>query len=169
MKKLILILLTIIALGAGLFWLFYPSNFEPSNEVIPITPTGNERYVTLDSDYIFDQTTLHTFELTIPQPALEKLDADPAAEEYVEASLTFNGETVSPIGVRYKGSIGAFVDCLSGRTWWEPSGHKTCTKLSMKAKLNWTEPDNTFYGLKKLQFHSQNLDDTQMRSPFCPC
>jgi len=115
MKKLILILLTIIALGAGLFWLFYPSNFEPSNEVIPITP-----------------------------------------------SLTFNGETVSPIGVRYKGSIGAFVDCLSGRTWWEPSGHKTCTKLSMKAKLNWTEPDNTFYGLKKLQFHSQNLDDTQM-------
>jgi hypothetical protein len=44
-----------------------------------------------------------------------------------------------------------------------PSGHKTRTKLSMKVKVNWNGSDTLFYGLKKLQFHSQNLDPSQMR------
>jgi len=32
----------------------------------------------------------------------------------------------------------------------------------MKIKVNWLSGDETFYGLKKLQFHSQNLDDSKM-------
>ena len=128
-----------------------------------IIPIGTEQYLNTGSDYIFDQTVLHTFELNLPDEALAQIDADPAAEEYVEGSLTFNGETISPVGVRYKGSIGAFVNCLSGGDWANPSGHKTCTKLSMKVKINWNGRQEKFYGLKKLQFHSQNLDDSQMR------
>jgi len=81
----------------------------------------------------------------------------------VEGSITFNGETLSPVGIRYKGSIGAFVNCLSGTDWSNPSGYKTCTKLSIKVKINWDDTDDKFYGLKKLQFHSQNLDPTHMR------
>ncbi len=128
-----------------------------------IIPTGNEKYLNLDSDYIFDQDKLPTFELNLPNSALVKLDNDPAAEEYVEGSLTFEGETISPIGVRYKGSIGAYINCLSDTDWSNPSGHKTCTKLSMKIKINWDGRDEKFYGLKKLQFHSQNNDPSQMR------
>ncbi|MCF8245057.1 MAG: CotH kinase family protein [Saprospiraceae bacterium] len=141
-----------------------PIIVSPPVEVVEtIIPVGDERYLHEDSDYIFDQDTLRTFELNLPAAALAKLDADPAAEVYVEGSLTFEGETISPVGIRYKGSIGAFVGCLSGQDWGNPSGHKTCTKLSMKVKLNWDDPDSKFYGLKKLQFHSMNLDPSQMR------
>lgn len=114
------------------------------------------------SDTIFDQDRLHTFELTLSEEALAELDADPAAEEYVEGALTFEGTTVEPVGIRYKGSIGAWVGCLSSADLFEPSGSKTCTKLSMKVKLNWEDPDDGFFGLRRLQFHSQNLDPSQM-------
>ena len=80
----------------------------------------------------------------------------------MEGSLTFEGETVSPVGVRYKGSVGAWVGCVAGGTLLEPDGAKTCTKLSMKVKINWEDSSRTFWGVKKLQFHSMNLDPTQM-------
>ena len=128
-----------------------------------IVPTGEEQFLNLDSDYIFNQKKLHTFEINLPAASLAKLDADPAAEEYVEAALTFEGETVSPVGLRYKGSIGGFGGCLSNTDWTNPSGYKTCTKLSMKIKINWDGVDTKFYGLKKVQLHSMNHDESQMR------
>ena len=131
-------------------------------DVEKIVLTGNEKYLSNNSDYIFDQDRLHTFELRLSKTSLEKIDADPAEEEYVEGSLIFDGETISPVGIRYKGSVGAFVGGLSGKDWGNPSGYKTATKLSLKIKINWDDTDTTFYGLKKLQFHSQNLDFTQM-------
>lgn len=140
-----------------------PTAPNPNLEVETIIPSGDENYLNEDSDYIFDQDKLHTFELNIPEEALAQIDADPTAEEYVEASVTFEGETISPVGVRYKGSIGAFVNCLSGNNWALPSGHKTCTKLSMKVKINWEGREEKFFKLKKLQFHSLNNDPSQMR------
>jgi len=94
---------------------------------------------------------------------LARIDANPAAEEYVVGRLIFEGDTISPVGIRYKGSIGAFVGCLSGRDFSNASGYKTCTKLSMKVKLNWDDRKEHFFGLNKLQFHSQNLDNSKMR------
>ena len=93
-------------------------------------------YETGASELIFDQGQLHTFELDLAPELLAELDADPAAEQYVAGTLTFAGETL-PVGIRYKGSVGAFVNCLSGDNIFEPSGRKTCTKLSMKVKANW--------------------------------
>lgn len=139
-----------------------PTPSAPDYEVEKIVPTGEEKYLNEDSDYIFDQERLPTFELNLPGSALAKLDADPTAEEYVEGSLTFEGETISPVGIRYKGSIGAWVGGVSGPNPFMPSGHKTRTKLSMKVKINWEGSDTLFFGLKKLQFHSQNLDPSQM-------
>ncbi|RLE17433.1 MAG: hypothetical protein DRJ50_14095, partial [Actinobacteria bacterium] len=75
---------------------------------------------------------------------------------------TFEGEEIGPIGVRYKGSIGAFLFCTDGPNPFMPTGAKTCTKLSMKLKINWDGSDEEFYGVKKVQLHSQNLDDTKM-------
>ena len=147
-----------------------PDDESPGNndgnglvEMEPVTPTGTEQYLSLKSDYIFDQDKLHTLDLEIPEDNLEFLDADPTAEEYVEGKLTFEGETISPVGVRYKGSVGAFIGCVGGGVWWSPSGRKTCTKLSMKIKINWLDSDLKFYGLKKLQLHSMNNDESQMR------
>ncbi len=135
----------------------------PDFEVETIIPTGDEAYLNRDSDYLFDQDKLATFELNIPGSSLSKINDDPAAEEYVEASLTFEGETISPVGVRYKGSLGSFSGCLSGINFFNPSGHKTCTKLNMKIKINWEGREDKFYGVKKLQFHAMNNDPSQMR------
>jgi hypothetical protein len=135
----------------------------PDFEVKTIVPTGDEPYLRLDSDYIFDQEKLHTFELNIPGSALAKIDADPSAEAYVEGSLSFEGQTLSPVGIRYKGSVGAWAGCLSGFDWVHPSGHKICNKLSMKIKVNWKGSDQKFYGLNKIQLHSQKSDRSQMR------
>ena len=140
-----------------------PVTQDPDFEIETIVPSGQERYLTLDSDYIFDQGRLHTFDLRIPGTAYAKLDADPAAEEYVEGTLTFEGETISPVGIRYKGSVGAWVGGLSSFNPMRPSGYKTRTKLSMKVKINRYGTAKKFYGLNKLQFHSQNQDRSQMR------
>ena len=113
------------------------------------------------SDYIYNQNKLHRFDLFISQDNLNKINGDPSAEEYVEASLVFEGKVLRNIGVRYKGSIGAWVGCLSSENWINPNGYKTCPKLSMKIKINWRE-DKKFYQMKKLQFHSQNLDQSKM-------
>lgn len=114
------------------------------------------------SDYLYGQESLHTFELIISDEALAEINNDPSEEAYVEGSLTFEGETISPVGIRYKGSVGAWVGCLAGGSLFEPDGAKTCTKLSMKVKINWQDSTQTFWGVKKLQFHSMNLDPTQM-------
>ena len=137
----------------------------PSSEfVVPtVIPNGDENYLTTNSDYIFDQEKLHTFKLIIPNSAYDRINNDPAAEIYVECMLVFEGDTISPVGVRYKGSIGAFVNCLSGNNVFNPSGSKTCTKLSMKVKINWKDREENFFKLKKLQFHSMNNDPSQMR------
>ena len=114
------------------------------------------------SDYIYDQSKLHRFDILISQENLNLIDNDPTAEQYVDASFIFEDKIVKDVGLRYKGSIGAFVGCLSGPNWSNPSGYKTCPKLSMKIKINYKN-DKKFYDLKKLQFHSQNLDPTKMR------
>ena len=113
------------------------------------------------SDVLFDQDELHTFFLTIPEDDLAFLDADPTAEVYVEGELQFGGETVSEVGIRYKGSHGAWVGCVDGA---DRSGAKTCTKLSMKVKINWGEEhaERLFYDVRKLQFHAVNNDSTLM-------
>lgn len=131
--------------------------------VVPtILPDGDEKYLNTGSGYLFDQTSLHTFELKLSESSLSQLNNDPAAEQYVEGTLIFEGDTISPVGIRYKGSVGAFVNCVSGDNWANPSGYKTCTKLSMKVKINWEGREEKFYKQKKLQFHSQNLDPSQM-------
>ena len=119
-------------------------------------------YESGDDDYLFDQEQMHTFEINLPEASLAELDADPAAEEYVEGSLTFKGETIEPVGVRYKGSIGAFIGCVDGPDPFTPSGAKTCTKLSLKLKMNWSDPDTEFYGVRTVQLHSLNFDPTLM-------
>ncbi len=114
---------------------------------------------------IYDDDKLHTFELLLDQADLDKINANPAAEEYVEGALVFKDETYAPVGIRYKGSVGGFWGCTAGPAFQIPAtGEKTCPKLSMKVKFNWlTNPEGRFYGLKKLQFHSMIKDPSLMR------
>ena len=133
-----------------------------SSGVEIISPTGNEDYLNFPSDSIFNPNILPRFDINLPNNALKYLNSDPTAEEYVEGSLTYNGETLSPIGIRYKGSVGAFVGGVSGEDWANPSGYKTATKLSMKFKIDWKGYNSSFYNLKTVQLHSMNLDPSQL-------
>lgn len=159
-KNLVYIVLPLLFLLTGCET--HPIFTDENYFVEEIIPMGNEEYLSIGSDYIFNQDSLFTFEIIIPEAALMQLDADPTAEKYVEAAFRFKGETIAPIGVRYKGSVGAFQGCVTGLTFGKPSGRKKCTKLSMKVKINWTDSENTFYGVKKFQFHAQGHDPSQM-------
>ena len=132
---------------------------EPKFNVPIIEPSGNEDYLNFDSDVIFNQDSLYSFHIKIPGENLAFLDADPKKEEYTEAMLIFKNDTISPIGIRYKGSNRSFNGYLSEGT----SGSKIATKLSTKVKINWLNKNSTFYGLKKLQFHSLNNDPSLMK------
>lgn len=144
---------------------------EPSDQSAPDNttdtapvdaPDPEAAYLAGGSDVLFDQTELHTFDLTLPAENLAEIDADPAAEKYVDGTLSFRGETIDPVGIRYKGSIGAFFGCLSGPNPFVPTGEKTCTKLSMKIKIDEAVDGLTFYGVERLQLHAMNLDPTLM-------
>lgn len=124
---------------------------------------NDARYASGDPTVLFDPEVVHTFQIDLPEESLAELDADPTAEEYVEGSLTFDGETIERVGVRYKGSIGAFVGCTSGPNPLQPTGVKTCTKLSMKLKINWDGADTEFYGQRRVQLHSMRLDESMLR------
>lgn len=110
-----------------------------------------------EASAIFDPNVLHTFDVEIAAADLAKVDSNPAAEEYVPARFSFEGVTYE-VGYRYKGSLGAFfppcTDFLNGTK----SG-----KCSIKISFNWQDPEQKFFGLKKLLFHSMNNDPSMMR------
>ena len=125
----------------------------PDNSGDPVSPIDTNappNYLVKSSDYIFDQNSVHTFELDLPDSSLAFLDSEPSAEIYTEGKLIFQGDTLNSVGIRYKGSNGAWWGCTSGNG----PGFKTCTKLSMKIKINYKESSRKFFKLKKLQFLS---------------
>lgn len=140
---------------------------EIGNVVYETLPTvkikGTEQFLRLNSDYVYDENKIRDYELLIKPTDLGKINSDPAKEEYVLAALIFEGDTLSPVEVRYKGGIGAFIGCVSGVDWRNPSGFKTCAKISMQVKMSSDNSKEKFYNLNKLQFHAQNLDKSQLR------
>ena len=77
------------------------------------TPSASP-FADRSTDELFDPAS-PTFEFTVAERDLQFLDGDPTAEEYVPATMTFEGETIE-VGLRYKGSIGAFVGCVDAPT-----------------------------------------------------
>ncbi len=143
-----------------------PGLTGPAPKIIPdapgrITPEPND-----EAAPIFDQAALRTFDIRISPANLATLDADPDAEEYVEGSLIFDGVEHGPVGVRYKGHIGAFAKCVQGsrdNDLFDISGRKVCPKLNFKIKFNHYDKERRFFGLKKLQLHAMNVDPSLMR------
>ena len=67
----------LITLTLGLFLSCADNVSDDSEFAVPvIIPTGNEKYLQKNSDYIYDQKNLRTYELKLPQSALDKIDAD---------------------------------------------------------------------------------------------
>jgi len=111
------------------------------------------------SEKLFDEDSIRTYEILIDSDSLAKIDANPTAEEYVQARAFIVGsDTIGPVGIRYKGNEGAWWGCTSEQL----SGYKTCAKLPMKIKINWNR-DTTFFGMKKFQLQAMNTYTDQLR------
>jgi MYXO-CTERM domain-containing protein len=138
----------------------------PAGPIAEQEPDAPERSVGEPDDevaFLYDQAQLRTFELRLEEDDLAFLDANPAAEEYVPGTLIFDGTEYGPVGVRYKGSVGAFMGCTAGGNPFDPSGPKICPKINFKVSFNEYDPDGRFFGVKKLLFHAMNQDDSMMR------
>jgi hypothetical protein len=153
-----------------------PMSKPPSSACAPLSaplpapvPDAAGRVVAEPADKIaeiYDQSVLRSFELKLEDKDLAILDANPAAEKYVPGKLVYDGKEYGPVGIRYKGSIGAFVFCVAESTPENPTkigGAKTCPKLSMKISFNEYDPNGRFFGIKKLVFHSMNHDGSLMK------
>jgi spore coat protein CotH len=111
--------------------------------------------------YIFDPNALRTYNLIVAEADLAIIDANPAAERTVPGMLEFEGQQFGPVGVRYKGSVGAWnppcMDPRGGR------GTRKTGKCSIKVAIDHLDEEARFFGLKKLNFHSMNRDGSLLR------
>jgi hypothetical protein len=115
-----------------------------------------------DASYVFDQGALRTYNLIVAEADLAIIDANPATEQWVTGVLEFEGKQYGPLGIRYKGSVGAFLPPCMGGTIGAPQGPKQ-GKCSIKIGFDHVDEDGRFFGLRKLNFHSMNNDASMMR------
>lgn len=133
----------------------------------PVPPAGDPGRVVPEPEdeaaFLWDDDALRTFHIRLSESDLAFLDSSPAAEQYVPAELVFEGKTYGPAGMRYKGSVGAFLRPCTNASIIGPRDGPRVGKCSIKLSFNWTDPDGTFFGLRKLQFHSMGQDPSMMR------
>lgn len=108
------------------------------------------------SDVVFDESVVRTYELTVAEEDWTWLNENARREQYVPASLSFEGRTFADAAVRYKGSFGALRFCF------DRQGNQTCDKLSLKLKFNEYNASGRFFGLQRLNLHSMESDPTKM-------
>src|SRR5687768_9146957 len=75
------------------------------------------------------------------------LNEKATAEQYVPATVRFEGREWHDVGIRYKGGYGTLGLCVG------PNGQINCDKLSLKLDFAELDPAQRFYGLKKLNLH----------------
>lgn len=109
------------------------------------------------SRWVFDDRELRTYELTLDAATWADLQRNARDEQYAEAELRVDDVALSRVGLRFKGSVGTLGGCF------DDSGRQTCSKLSMKLKLDEYDPAQRLDGLKRLNFHSMILDASQLR------
>ena len=120
------------------------------------TGTGTTGEV-IDEAFLFDEAVLRTYELDVAPADWAWLGENALLEQYVPATLHFEGEVVDQAAVRYKGSVGSLKLCFDGM------GNLICDKLSIKLSFDEYDEEGRFYGLKTLNFHAMEKDRTRMR------
>jgi spore coat protein H len=113
-----------------------------------------------EATYLFDPTQLRTYNLVVAPGDLAAIDMSPSSEMYVPAGPELEGKSYGPFRMRYKGSAGAWdAPCTAGgATLATPKIGKCSIKLDFDV-----DNDGSFYGLKKLNFHSLIQDHSMLR------
>lgn len=103
------------------------------------------------SDYIFDLGALHHFEVEVTAADWAFLKGDPRREEFVPATLIFEGTRHEGAALRFKGGYGTLESCF------DDQNVQICPKLSLKISMT-KFGAGRFFGLRKLVFHSSVRD-----------
>lgn len=139
-----------------------PASSSPELVTTPVSAPGATAPVgvALPDDearaWVFDESVVHRYELSIDPAVWEALQANARDEQYAEASLAAGGIELARVGLRFKGSLGTLASCFAD------DGTLRCSKLSMKIKSDEYLADQRFFGLKRLNFNSMLFDDSLM-------
>lgn len=150
---------------------------DPEDVAIDASPDGDESGVSddvvtgieypadsplsrTDADVLFSAAIIPVFELELPNEEWQWLQRNPVLEEYREATLTFEGQDMGLVGLRFKGSVGSLEACVDSQGNLLPN--MGCSKLSLKIKFDFVDDDKRFFGVKRLNFNSMTRDPTKM-------
>lgn len=100
-----------------------------------------------ESAWLFSDDEVHQINITLGSAAASALGSDPYT--YVEGDIEINGEKVSSVGIRLKGKYGSY------RT--------LAQKAAFKIDFNLYNPDQEFYGLKKLNINNMAVDCSMLK------
>ena len=93
-----------------------------------------------------------TVRITMTEENWESTRANPMAEQYVKADLSYNGKTIPDVAVRPKGGSSLMTSAASGTP-----------RFSLKVDFNFYHPARNLYGIKKLNFNNGFSDPTLIR------
>jgi spore coat protein H len=110
----------------------------------------------VDEAFLFDEAVIRTYELDVADADWAWLNDNALLEQYVPATLHFEGEVHDQAAIRYKGSVGSLKLCFDGM------GNQVCDKLSIKLAFDEYDDEGRFYGLKKINLHAMEPDPTRM-------
>ena len=103
-------------------------------------------------EQLFNEDELGVVEITVSDSNWNKILDNPTAEEYVEATVTINGEAYDNVGVRAKGN-----SSLSS------VANSDSERYSLKVDFAQYDTNQTFYGLEKINLNNNFSDTTQMK------
>ncbi|WP_420802145.1 CotH kinase family protein [Solibacillus daqui] len=103
-------------------------------------------------EQLFSEDEVGTVEITVSDSNWSKILDNPTAEEYVEASVTINGETYDNVGIRAKGN--SSLSSVAG---------SDSERYSLKVDFAQYDSNQTFYGLEKFNLNNNFSDTTQMK------
>jgi spore coat protein H len=110
-----------------------------------------------DADDLFGASSVPTFDLYLPATDWQSLQEHATDEEYVEAEACYEGRSLGPIGLRFKGSYGSLYSCF------DDQGVNHCRKLGIKLKFSKYYPEQRFFGLKRLNLQGYRYDATYVK------
>lgn len=105
--------------------------------------------------YLFDPDEFHEFNIELPAQDWQALRDDALLEEYVPATMIFEGKRYDQAAIRFKGDWNSLITCFE-------DGEQVCPKLSIKVSFNEYVPGR-FAGQRKLVFNSSVRDRSLMR------
>jgi spore coat protein H len=111
----------------------------------------------LNAAQLFGAQTIPVFDLVLPAADWEALKVHARDEQYVPAQACFQGKAIGLVGLRFKGSYGSLFNCFNA------AGQNTCRKLGMKIELDKYVDEQSFHGLKRLNFQSYHYDDSYLK------